>query len=110
MNNKKELLESINYLQAITFDFSLTKEFEMVKDKHQRDVFAITNMAIELREILHKKEIDVESVHNAFDLMMTIYNEIYDKKGNVRKSITCKTKVAKKLARDNRIKNYKTIK
>lgn len=108
MIHKQQMLELINHLQAITFDFSLTKDFEMVKDKHQKQIYAITNMAIELREMLHQRNINEAVVNEAFDFFLDVYSQLYDKSDRLRKSIFCKVKEKNKLAREERLnKNYK---
>ena len=109
MKNIKEVMNAIETLEKSLFNFSLTKPFELVKDKHQKEIFSITNLKIELDDVIQQNEnLDnyEKIITEAFEICLLLYSNIFDSKDRIRKSIFCPTKKKRKLLLEQKmIKN-----
>lgn len=93
MKNTKEMVKTINDIKTTLSGFTLTEEFEMVKDTFRKKAFNVINLAVELDDVLvNERPVQDKYIQDAFDLILEWFGEFYNDKGKIKPKVYCNKK------------------
>lgn len=87
--SSKELIELCDWINQSLLELSSTLEYKhTAKQKTKTTVGTLTNLSLDLKHfLLFNGDVNGNECLDAFELIMKLYNKLYDKNNRIRNSI-----------------------